>query len=89
MKYTKKQRNEIYRKALDAHRERREAGCSMSFLCLRCEDAAGKTLKDGDVPELFLFEPLPEEQQGINGWWLSGDYDSRENALLFMLEMTK
>lgn len=88
MKYTKKQRNEIYRKALDAHRERVEVGCRASFLCFRCDDAAGRTLRDADIPELFLFEPLPEEREYNNGWWHIDDHKSRENALLFCIEMT-
>jgi hypothetical protein len=93
MTYTKKQRNEIYRKALKWFYKYKKEG-SYAFLCDCIYDAILKeddevTYVDIEVfEELILFRPGKD----VFGWWGYGevfDYNSRETALLFMIAMTE
>lgn len=107
MKYTKKQRNEIYRKALDRFYELKNDVVRYDWwewcLCILLARSTGKynSYKDewnyfkserviADFPELGLFAQY-EGRELVYYWWDKHpfDYDSRENALLFMIEMTK
>jgi ABC-type branched-subunit amino acid transport system ATPase component len=98
MTYTKKQRNEIYRKALGLffiQKERR----NHYGICVIVNVAAGFTrqyhINDKQIkrvhqafPELMEFA----NEDNLEGlWWgiLPWDFDSRENALLFMIAMTE
>lgn len=106
MKYTKKQRNEIYRKALELFYERKGdntrtiLGFYNPYLCYAIAKASDhydqyvnglgdfKSYKVlADFEELRRLSP----RSNPKSWWkdFPFDYDSRENALLFMIEMTK
>lgn len=93
MKYTKKQRHEIYKKALDRFDEVAHVG-----LCEKIAVVSGHNLAAGFCfesnintliyPELFLFKTRP------NPYWLScyQDYDEktmRKIVLMFCIEMTR
>lgn len=88
MKYTKKERNAIYRKALELFYRGKRGEYFTTFLCLIFFDV-DESLKDEDLseqlPEFWLFKPRGESY----AWWESNDHDNRENALLFCIEMTK
>jgi hypothetical protein len=86
MTYTKKQRNEIYRKALNVLRSYgRLAGLCYSLREVSRERYDKQREK---FQEFALFKP--ETNEGWVGyWWHSRDFDSRETALLFMIAMTE
>jgi hypothetical protein len=86
MTYAKKQRNEIYRKALRMFYHYKRKG-SLAFLCDCIGEIAGGYFRKDEFEELIMFCP----QYGVFGWWEYDpcfDYDSRETALLFMIAMT-
>lgn len=106
MKYTKKERNAIYRKALELFYKDRE-NKFYAYLCLSLTDATGSRKPYTDnrgfidcelvikaFPEFGLMQDAERIQGSCGAWWPRledsvFDYNSRENALLFCIEMTK
>jgi hypothetical protein len=86
MTYTKKQRNEIYRKALEFLCDRFSESFAGICWCIieSCDGCPGDVLDE--FPEFGLFKPDLNED-GIF-WWRENDFASRETALLFMIAMT-
>lgn len=87
MKYTKKQRNEIYKKGLDNFELFNTSG-----LCHVVIKASGLPLTSSEIkpyfPELFMFKPI--NNYFIN-WWDSSPESNEERkiALMFCIAMTE
>jgi hypothetical protein len=102
-KYTKKQRNALYKKALGIFADLKVskkwpdpyacyvvAKATGSYENYRANGCLDSELVVKDFPELELFSI--RDKRGLRlTWWANEpfDYDNRETALLFMIEMSK
>jgi hypothetical protein len=87
MKYTKKERKEIYLKAAGLVAERKFAfGCIVLDEVIK--ESTIVSYQKIILPEFFIFEPTKEEKSYIFfGWWAVNDRETRINALLLCAEM--
>lgn len=84
MKYTKKQRHEIYKKALISAIKYGE-NCT---LCYRMEDVTGLFPYESEFPELFIFKPENVSETGLWFPW-NNSFEHRKTVLEFCIYMTK
>lgn len=81
-------RTKIYKAALKILRNRKIGGFTKFSICIAMRLAIDdKYWSFVEYPELALFQP--EDRARTEYWWPSEDFEIRETALLFMIEMTK
>jgi hypothetical protein len=87
MKFTKKQRREIYEKAHDLIGKPDGVNLRFEYACTAIHYITNIDRKNilKYFPELNLFNP----NDGFCAWWLWYEYEARRIALLFCAEMCK
>ena len=94
MKFTKKQRNKIYKKALDIHLNLEQG--SFAFLCPHLRRVCGdtKVALVIELPEFDLFDPGNgyvwfDKRNGYSGHYMSQEIkEAQQMILLFCIELT-
>lgn len=83
MKYTKKQRNEIYKGALKSSVDN---GLG-SYICFRILSVCGHYPSCHDFPEFYLFKPKKSNDNDVWYGYYSG-FEIRQTVLEFCIYMT-
>lgn len=94
---TKKQRNRIYKLALQDLKHRNLVSFSTYSTCDALTRSYNKVYKNHifyhsvkySFPEFYLFEPCKDDERDGIFWWNRYHFEERETCLLFCIEMTK
>ncbi len=89
MKYTKRQRHSIYKKALIFYKNGNQKGYSY-YLCwalAKSTGSEGNMANIGEYPELFAKKPKRTYQRS-SIWWSTDNRKSRERVLMEAIKET-